>query len=855
MNPLGRDATGVRPAADVSPAPALSDTEDSMTQPNDADAATESLDALVDRLSLEQKVRLLTGASFWGLHAEPAIGLETIVVSDGPAGVRGEAIDGSDKSASLPSPTSMAATWDLDRIYRLGELLAAEARRKGIGVVLGPTVNIQRSPRGGRHFENFSEDPWLSGVLGTSYVTGLQDRGVGAAVKHFVANDTETDRMSVDVSVDERTLREVYLAPFERIVREGGSWLVMSAYNAVNGVTMSGNDLLTTPLKDEWGFDGVVISDWSGVRDTVLTGNAGQDLAMPGPDGVWGDALLEAVRAGRVSEAAIDDKVRRILRLAGRLGALDGISAAGVPGAEWTTAAVSDFLRETAADGMVLARNDGILPLTVDSSTTVAVLGQHALRGRHQGGGSANVTPERSVSPLEGLVSAFGEDSIRFAPGVPSADPLVPLDAAVSTDPISGEPGVRVQLVGHDGEVLRDEHRDGGKLGWAGDETLARAAKIRVLARFTARRDGTFPLGFIGFGEFSFRIGDDVLHDGPLYPENMDPAVMFLTPPHLAFPTELVAGQSVDIVLEHVPGPLMGGMSLVIFTVGYQEPFGTASGEFDAAVDVARDADVAVVVVGTTEHIESEGGDRADLRLPDGHDDLVEAVIAVNPRTVVVVNSGAPVLMPWFDRAAAVVLTWFPGQEFGDALADVVAGVVEPGGRVPNTWPAAEADVPVWEVEPVEGRLHYTEGVHVGYREWERRVRHGGPAPLLPFGFGLGYTTWELSDLRLDEAEGAGAALVTVRNTGRRAGKQVVQVYLSRASESTVDRPELWLAGFATVHLEAGESIEARIAIEERSLQYWSTESRSWVSEPGEYAVRAGTSARDLPLSTTLVIR
>src|SRR4051794_19778909 len=303
----------------------------------------------VAALTLKQKVRLLTGADFWSLYPEPAAGLRRLVVSDGPAGVRGETWDERDTSANVPSPTALAATWDEALVERLGGLLAAECRRKGVDVLLAPTVNLHRTPYGGRHFECLSEDPLLTGRIGAALVRGLQDAGVAATVKHFVANDSETERFTLDARVDERTLRELYLAPFEHIVREARPWAVMAAYNGVNGHTMTESPLLRDVLKDEWGFDGVVMSDWYAARTTEAAGNGALDLAMPGPAGPWGDALVAAVRDGRVSEAAIDDKVLRLLRLAGRVGALDGVAPAADPAEPWADADVAAELRATAS--------------------------------------------------------------------------------------------------------------------------------------------------------------------------------------------------------------------------------------------------------------------------------------------------------------------------------------------------------------------------------------------------------------------------------------------------------------------------------------------------------------------------
>ncbi|MGH7919200.1 MAG: beta-glucosidase family protein [Candidatus Dormibacteraceae bacterium] len=812
-----------------------------------AESSEETIQALVARLDLEQKVRLLTGDTTWTVPGEPAIGLRSIVVSDGPAGVRGTAWDERDSSASLPSPTAIAAAWDLDRAGRLGGLLAAEARRKGVDVVLGPTVNIQRSPRGGRHFEAYSEDPWLSGQVGTALVRGLQAQGVGATPKHLVANDSETDRMNVDVRVDERTLREVYLQPFERLVEEGGAWLVMSSYNAVNGTTMSANDLLRSPLKDEWGFDGVVVSVWGGVRDTEAAGRAAQDLAMPGPSGVWGPALVEAVREGRVEEAAIDDKVVRLLRLAARVGALQGIPADGGPPRRWAPGEVRALLREAAADGMVLVRNRGVLPLDPASRPRVAVLGEHAAHGRNQGGGSAFVYPDHVVSPLQGLRRAFGEDRVTYRPGVRSQAGILPFDSEVARDPATGDPGLRVRLLGADGEVLRDEVRSTGRLTWIGDAILHRTTLVQVEATFVAPREGRYELGFAGLGQFRLDVGGTTRFDGLALPDR-DTVVSFLAPPARSFPVELEAGEKVRVELRHVPH-VTEAAATVIFTLGFEEPLGEPKAALEEAIRAAAEADCAVVVVGTTEALEAEGFDRRTLALPGGQDELVRRAVAANPRTVVLVNSGGPVLLPWLEQAPAVLLTWFPGQEMGDAIADVLTGRAEPGGRMTTTWAAREADVPVWQVDPVEGSLHYSERLNVGYREWTRRARSDGPRPAIPFGHGLGYTAWELGEVALatDGARTSGIDVtVPVRNTGPRPGKQVVQVYCSRVSESQVERPVLWLAGFATVRADPGAEVEARIHLAPRSLEHWSVERHAWELEPGTYAVRVGTSVAEL---------
>ncbi|MFE3055139.1 beta-glucosidase [Nocardia sp. NPDC059236] len=819
-----------------------------MNQPLPADAPDleAHLAALLDKLSLEQKVRLLTGASVWSLPAEPAIGLRSIVMSDGPSGVRGGSMDDRVPSASLPSATAVASTWDLDTVDRLGALIAAEARAKNIDVVLGPTVNLHRSPRGGRHFEAFSEDPWLSGRIGAAYVKAVQTHGVAATAKHYVANDSETERLTVDARVDERTLREVYLAPFERMVGEGGAWLVMSSYNQVNGATMSANPLLRKPLKDEWGFDGAVVSDWTAVRDTVESATSGQDLVMPGPDTMWGDALVEAVRAGKIDPATIDDKTLRLLRLAARVGALDSVAPVATPPAPWQRDDIRSLLRHVAADAMVLVHNDGLLPIAADTTPRLAVIGHHARRGRNQGGGSAMVFPETVVSPLEGLRQRYGADCVTYAPGVVPEPELHHFERGTVTDPATGAPGIRVRYLDGEGTAFVEEVFPTGRCGWLGDERLARAATLEVVTRYTPAYTGHHRLGFAGLGHNVFRIDDRVLSAGPIVADSDDVLQAILNPPSRAFDVELEAGQPVEITLEFQPD-LPGGFPIARLTLGTEDVFDTPAEELAQAEALAAAADIAIVVLGTTETIESEGFDRPTLALPEGQDELVRRVLAANPRTVVVVNSGSPVLMPWLHDVPATLLTWFPGQEFGAALADVLSGNAEPGGRIPTTWPATETDVPVWQVEPVDGRLEYTEGIHIGYREWQRRAAHGGPAPAIPFGHGLGYTTWQIADPNLaTTTEDEITLTVDVTNTGTRPGKHVVQAYLSRTAPSAIDRPECWLAGYTVLHAEPGRTVTARIAIEPRSLEHWSVDEQAWLREPGAFSVRVGASVAQL---------
>ncbi|NCD20704.1 MAG: glycoside hydrolase family 3 protein, partial [Actinobacteria bacterium] len=569
-------------------------------------------------LTLEQKVRLVTGADHWSLYPEPAAGLRRLVLSDGPAGVRGERWDERDTSVNVPSPTALAASWDTAAVERLGRLLAAEARRKGVDVLLAPTVNLHRTPHGGRHFECFSEDPYLTAQLGAAYVRGVQAGGVAATVKHFVANDSETERRTLNALVAERPLRELYLAPFETIIHEAGAWAVMAAYNAVNGSTMTESPLLREILQEEWGFDGVTMSDWSATRSTVAAGNAGLELAMPGLGGPWGDALLAAVRAGEVPEAAVDDKVRRILRLAARVGALDGAAVEAPTTTDDDAATLvhaARLVRAQAAAGMVLATNDGVLPLAPESLARVALIGPNALAARTLGGGSATVFPPYTVSPAEGLAAALGEGvRLDVAVGVRSSARTAPAAAPWSWRP-DGEPGAEVRFLAADGTEIAREVRTGGTYNWmSGIGVDGDVATIEVHATVRATEGGTYEIGCSGLGRFRLALdGAEVFDEVAVLREGADFAEAIMIPPQVIHRVDLAAGEEVRAVLSHDvgSGAAAGGRDggpMIQFNV--QPAHGSDAEEIARAVVLAREADVAVVVVGTTEEVESEGFDR-----------------------------------------------------------------------------------------------------------------------------------------------------------------------------------------------------------------------------------------------------
>lgn len=802
-------------------------------------AYEEAIEKALDRLDLDAKARLLMGRDMWSLPALPEIGLGALVMSDGPIGVRGIRWSATDPSVALPSPTALAATWDPELARRAGQLLAQEARRKGVHLLLAPTVNLHRSPLGGRHFECYSEDPLLSGAIGTGYVRGVQDGGVGATVKHFVANDAETERFTVDNIVSARALRELYLAPFEAIVTGAGPWAIMSAYNQVNGTTMTEHrELQREVLRGEWGFDGCVVSDWMAARSTAGALLGGLDIVMPGPRGVYGAALAAAVRAGEIEQQLVDDAVRAVLRLAARAGLLDGVPPAVSELPE--TIDGRDLAGEIASRAFVLVRNattDGtpILPLD-PAGTTVALIGLAARDARILGGGSATVFPEAVVSPLDGLTAALPAGALTYSAGTALTDELGAAEQGFE---------LTVRCFDAGGALLSEQAIPSGLINWLGDlpdgVDYENLHTVEVSGTFTPRESGPHRFGTKGIGEFTLTVGDQLLFDGSQALTGTDPFELFFGAPVERGQVELTAGATVRVSLRHTPVKFADApIQVVTFALAHGEPWRDPDVLIAEAVAAAERARVAVVVVATTERVESEGFDRTGLELPGRQNELVRRVAAVNANTVVVVNAGAPVAMPWRDEVAAVLLSWFPGQQGGAALADVLFGRTEPGGRLPTTWPGALADCPVSEVAPADGRLVYAEDLFIGYRAWDRHP----VAPAYPFGHGLGYTSWEYRSI-----EGDGTNItVHLRNTGARPGREVVQVYL-RPVEDQVVRPVRWLAGFANVSAEPGETVTAAISLPRRAFEIWDEQRQCWSYQPGIYDVLAGASSAELPLT------
>ncbi|WP_406437065.1 glycoside hydrolase family 3 C-terminal domain-containing protein [Streptomyces sp. NBC_01613] len=654
----------------------------------------------LDELTLEQKAALGSGSDFWTTRAAGRV--PSILMTDGPHGLRKQegttdhlALSGSLPATCFPPAVALSQTWDPSLVFRVGEALGRECQAAGVHILLGPGVNIKRDPRAGRNFEYFSEDPLVSGALGSAWVSGLQSMGVGASLKHFAANNQETDRMRVSADIDPRPLREIYLRAFQKVVQEAQPWTVMCSYNRVNGVHASQNRwLLTEVLREQWGFEGVVVSDWGAVADRVAAVEAGLDLQMPGNDGFDDAKVVAAVREGSLDPAAVMEAAARVARVAHQA------EAARRPDTSWDPEDHHDLAREVASRAIVLLRDDQrILPL--DPAQRLAVIGEFAARPRYQGGGSSHVN------------------------------------------------AIRVDV--------------------AFDEIRARAPHAEV----------SYSAGFSSDTE-------------------ADPAALRAE-----------------------------------------------------AIRAAADADVAVVFLGLLDSQENEGVDRSDIELPADQLSLLDAVVAVQPRTVVVLSHGGVVrLAPVVAGPSAILDGALLGQASGSALADVLFGIVNPSGRLTETVPERLQDAPSFTNFPGE-RMHvrYGEGILVGYRWYDARSID----VTFPFGHGLSYTTFAYDSLTVEAHGDAVDVRVTVRNTGERSGREIVQLYASR-DRSTVVRAPQWLVGFGTVDLEPGQCGEVVVAVPRREFEYWDEELQRWLLEGGEYRIAAGASSRDIRLSDTVVL-
>jgi beta-glucosidase len=800
------------------------------------------IDAILDKMTLEEQVSLLSGADFWTTVPVERLGIPRIKVTDGPNGARGGgSFVGDVKSACFPAAIALGASWNPELVRQMGAALAEEARSKSASVLLAPTVNIHRSGLNGRNFECYSEDPHLTTELAVAYIEGVQSGGVAATIKHFAANESEIERQTMSSDIDERALREIYLPPFEAAVKRARVMAVMSSYNKLNGTYTSEHHwLLTEVLREQWGFDGIVMSDWFGSHSTAETINAGLDLEMPGPARERGEKLVQAVRDGKVSAETVRASARRMLLLLERVGAfadpvMQEESANDQPHHR-------ALIRKLGAEGAVLLKNDGILPLEKTTLDSIAVIGPNAAEARVMGGGSAQINAHYKVSPLEGIRKALsGANSVFYARGAQNNR---------LTKQFAGPLDVKF-FAGRDcaGPVVSQSHAEAGEFMWldmpAGIDKLD--FSVRITGSFKPEETGEYTFGMTTAGLGRLYVDGALVvnsDDGWKRGDNF----FGLGNVEVRSTLSLEAGRTYAISIDfRTLDAAAEGIALSALRFGVELPLGDAS--IEEAVARAGECDVALVFAGREGEWDTEGLDLPDLSLPGRQDELIARIAAVNPRTIVVLQTGGPIAMPWLDDVSAVLQVWYPGQELGNAVADVLFGDAEPGGRLPQTFPLKLADNSAFTDDPLtypgkDGHVEYREGVYVGYRHHDKQ----NIVPLFPFGHGLSYTTFRWSEPRLSSAE-IGESGVTVEidvsNTGDRAGSDVVLLFV-RPLDSPVDRPDKELRAFGKLHLAPGETGAVSMTIGLRDLSYFDVDAKAFVALAGDYELVVAANALDM---------
>jgi len=821
------------------------------------------LNAVLARLTLEEKASLLAGADMWETVPIPEKGVPKVKTSDGPNGARGASFAGDVTAACFPAACCVASTFDVNLAHRIGAALAEETQSKGARCLLAPTMCIHRHPLGGRNFESFSEDPYLTGKMASRVVSGCQDKGVAATIKHFAANEQETDRLSVDETVSERALREIYLKPFEIAVKEANPIAVMTAYNQVNGHHADSNEfLLKKVLRGDWGWDGLVMSDWGGTNSTAASLNAGLDLEMPGPTR-WRkpEAVVEAVKKGEVSEETIDQRVLRVLGFLKRLGCFEDGS---IPDEKAINKPEhQSLIREAGSKGIVLLKNEKeILPLSKDkvAGKKIALLG-YAKTGMAHGGGSAAVNAHYRITPWDALHEALGKDvefsyakgahTFRFLPSID--DGVVDLNGGKGFTHKIYEPGQP--------EPVEVEHGyPNSDINVLNFRTLDKSVTLE--GTYTAPTTDSYYFTISALGPSKLLINDKLIYEQK---ENCRDAMGFLfggaAAPEIKVP--LVAGQQYKINIFTSPPAPQEGVDLGIFAgrIGLRTGYMSAA-EHDKdllaeAVEVAKAADVAVVFTGHETFWETEGQDQQSFNLPkDGSQDrLISGVAAANPNTIVVNSTGVAVAMPWLNEIQALVHTWFPGQEVGNSIADILTGRRNPEGHLTCSFPKRLEDCPAYgnfpgEYDNGQLKVSYKEGVFVGYRHFDRL----SPDKVnFPFGFGLSYTSFGFSDLSVRPAGDDFDVAVKVTNTGAVAGATAVQIYVGSASPSSED-PIKALAAFSKVSLQAGEAATVTLKVTGRDIASWDEKSSRWEVKQGEYKFIVGRSAADVALESKMAV-
>jgi len=804
-------------------------------------------DYLISRLSMEQKIDLLGGTGF-GTKYINKYEVAPVYMSDGPLGVRWG------RSTAFPSAIAMASTWDTALVGKVGEGIGREVRGKARNIILGPNVNIARNPLNGRTFEAFGEDPVLTSAMGVSYIKGVQREGVAATVKHFVANNQEYYRRYVDSKVDERTLREIYFPAFKAAVQKAHVLAVMSAYNKLNGEYCSANNwLLNTVLKKEWGFDGVVMSDWGAVHSTFPTVNSGLDLEMPYGTYLNNQTLMPAVKDGRVTDSTINDKVRRILRVSHHLGILMHKTRPEIPldsliNSDQTRRAAT----QTAREAIVLLKNsDQILPINTDQVKSIAVIGPNAAQARVVGGGSAETHPIYTVSPLQALKSRLkGKVSIQYAPGV-LFDYMQPVDSAYFFQPDGQDQGLKTEYFNNKNFSGNPVVRTSGQLDFrqgSGEETPITEYE-GFTDGFSVRWTGKILAPVTGEYEFAVRTRGrtEAYLEGQEIPTGGRNGN--------SYKVRLQGGKKYNLEVNYVgDGYNSGDGNGLRVQLEWKQP---NNASIDNAVQAASQNDVAIIFAGTSDHYETEGRDRESLELPANQDELISRVAQANKNTIVVLTTGAPVLVDkWIDQVPGLLESWFDGDDIGNAITDVVVGKYNPSGKLPITFPKRWED----EAPSVQNYIKqdtvsdYSDGIFVGYRHFDKE----NIEPQFPFGYGLSYTSFAYKNLQIENQTTDGNPKVEVsfdiENTGKTAGAEVAQLYVQELNPR-LPRPVKELKGFSRVSLEPGKSETVHITLNKNAFAYFDPVQERWVVDPAIFNVLVGSSSRNIQLQGSVELK
>ncbi|KAF5024520.1 hypothetical protein F66182_3460 [Fusarium sp. NRRL 66182] len=819
--------------------------------------ATIDVESVLKSLTLSDKISLLSGSDFWHTNAVPAHGVSAVKCTDGPNGARGGRFFNPVPGLCVPCGTGLGATWNPELIYEAGQLLSRECDAKGAHIWLGPTVNLVRGPLNGRGFESFSEDPYLSGVLATAIIRGVQSRGTAAALKHFVANDQETAKMSTDICMSERALREVYLKPFQMAVRDAKPKVVMSSYNKVNGVHVSeSKKLLDEVLRKEWGFEGLVMSDWYGTYGCVDALNAGVDIEMPGPSRHRAEKAIVAVVSGKVSRKTIDDRARKVLEL------VNNTAAARVSIKETTRDSPEDRVlnRQLATESLVLLKNaSGLLPLQTQDCTHVAIVGPNAKLPAACGGGSANLQPYYTSSVFQGIKDQLPPNAkVQFEPGV-FGHVLLPYFTGDHVTDEAGQPGVSISFFNEPESAQHRRPFDQQSIPDTTYQLMDYSHPEKGDEFFTSMRadyqpqmDGIYEFGLASYGISKLYIDNHLVIDNETTQRHSG---MFFG--HGSVEErgtfEMKAGQTYRLRVEagSASTSRTAGGSFIPIPGGACRLGGCLKLEpvegIKRAVAAARKAKHTFIVVGLNADLEKEGKDRESMSLPPHVDDLVSAVLEAQPNAVVVTQAGNPIEMPWHNQAKTIIHSWYGGNEAGNAIADVVFGKVNPSGKLPITFPNRLQDGPSFlSFGSDNGRIYYSEDVFVGHRWFEAR----GIDTAFPFGHGLSYTTFAASQARIRE----GNVLVDVKNTGGMAGAEVVMLYVSHdaaksGKKSRFLRPVRTLVGFKKVFLEPDHEMPVAMALDKYSTAVWDETEKSWFCEAGTYTASVVSSGRSLEVS------